>query len=50
MGLPLVDYGSAISPGMAFLYFVCALIIAFVLLGFLFLMVRRNIRDGKLKK
>lgn len=46
MSFASVDYGSAIPPGMAFLYFICAVIITFILLGLLFFIVRRNIRDG----
>ncbi|MHB8103620.1 MAG: hypothetical protein ACYDEF_15985 [Methanosarcina sp.] len=47
MSTLLKDYGSIIPSDMAFLYFVCAVVIAFVLLGLLFFIVRRNARDKR---
>jgi hypothetical protein len=45
MGLATMDYGAKIPPDMAFLYFFCAVVIVFVLLGLLFLIARSNARD-----
>lgn len=40
-----MDYGANIPPDMAFLYFLCAVVIIFVFLGLLLLIVRSNARD-----
>lgn len=42
MGLTNVDYGAQIPPDMAFLYFFCAAVITFALLGLLILIARSN--------